>query len=613
MSSLQQDPICVLKFGSSVLRSEADLAGVVHGVYGEWRRGHRLIVVASAIGSTTDDLLAQARQLTAEPDPRDLAKLLATGESSSAALLNLALRRAGIPSRLIAPEDIGLTTEGGHLDAHPIGLHSSAIEREFERAPVLVLPGFISRRTDGDLALLGRGGSDLTAIFVAGKLAPLAAGTRCVLVKDVNGLFEWDPAETSQNTPRRFAQASYGDALELPGDVVQHKAIRMAREFGLHFEVGDLASIGSVGSVPQGKGQRPTSVGPAGSCFDLQERRRYTRLRVGIAGHGTVGAGVLEHLLRTPDDFEVVGVLVRDLERHRTALADTDTGTAAEERFEGLFTDDEQAFFARPLDVFVELVGGLQPASAWVRRALQSGIDVVTANKALMAAHGNDLRQVAQAARVALSCSASVGGAAPLLEAATRISRDAAVRGFEAVLNGTSNYLMEALARGTSFADALQDAQQRGYAEADPRLDLDGTDTRQKVELLARECFGADVKLRWGVNRGVTDVPASLFEAARCSRGTLRIVASCYLEESKDSQEAPCASVQVAPVVLPASHALAGVAGAGAGVVFDFVADGAQRAFVGGEGAGRWPTAEAVFADLLELRHASSRHVAGSP
>ncbi len=592
MSSLQDDPISVLKFGSSVLRSEADLPLVVHEIYSEWRRGRRVLVVASAFGSTTDDLLAQARQQSPRPTPRILAELLATGESTSASLLALALERAGVPTRLISPKSIGLRTEGGHLDAHPVGLDTDAIQTEFQKAPVLVLPGFISHRDDGQLALLGRGGSDMSAIFVAGRLGE---DTRCVLVKDVAGFFEWDPASSTEETPRRFAQISYGDALELSGDVVQHKAIRLARESGLSFEVGSVQSLSSSLCDPVFGETATTKVGPGPSRLCSSLAPHFTRLRVGIIGHGTVGAGVLQHLLKAPEDFDVVSVLVRDLAKHRNSA-----GSQCEE----LFTDDPERFFGHQLDVLVEVAGGVTPAREWVERGLTAGLDVVTANKALMAECGRELIARARAQKARLAYHAAVGGSAPLLETARRIASPT-IRGVEAVLNGTSNFILEGMGRGLSLGDALAQAQEHGYAEADPTLDLDGTDAAQKIELLARELYGSEVILRWGNRTRVADIPAALFEEARASHGVLRLVASCYLEEPASEDGTPgSVSVQLSAVNLPTSHPLSRVNGAGGGAVFDCGSE--EKVFVFGEGAGRWPTAEAVFADLLDLRRAAA-------
>ncbi len=583
-----------------MLRSVEDLPGAVHEIYGEWRRGNRIIAVVSALGSTTDDLLAQAKEFEEEPDGRNLAKLLATGETTSAALLALALERAGVPARLIEPSDIGLISEGGHLDAHPVGLDLSAIESELKEAPVLVLPGFISHRRDGDLALLGRGGSDLTAIFVAGRLRRSFDAVRCVLVKDVDGLFEWDPAGSAATPPRRFRRISYGDALELSGDVVQHKAIRLARESDLSFEVGSAASVAASGGGRSETISSPTRVGPETSVLSEQPQPRFTRLRVGIAGHGTVGAGVLQHLLAASEDFEVVGVLVRDLEKHRLAWGRSDAS------FQTLFTSDEDEFFSRPVDVFVELIGGHVPAKAWIERALESGIDVISANKAVLAKHANELQFVARSRNATLACSSAVGGAAPLLEAAKRLASEP-VRGFEAVLNGTSNHILESMSRNASLQEAVRIAQQRGFAEADPSLDLDGTDAAQKTALLARELFGADVVLRWGRQAAVQDVTCDLLQEARAAKCAVRLVASCYLEQDATELEPKRAFACLHPVLLPASHPLCHVNGAGAAVSFELQGSDLQRTVITGTGAGCWPTAESVFGDLLDLRHAPAR------
>ncbi len=603
MSSPSQQPISILKFGSSVLRSVQDLPHVVHGIYGEWRRGRQVIAVVSALGSTTDELLAQAKEQQTEPDPRNLAQLLATGEKTSAALLTLALERAGVPARLIGPGDIGLTSEGGHLDAHPVGLDANAVRRELESAPVLVLPGFVSHRADGDLALLGRGGSDLTAIHLAGCLGRSSDSVRCLLVKDVPGLFEWDPVGAYQ-APRRFKQISHGDALELSGDVVQHKAIRLARESGLSFEVGSMVCVGSDPDADRRRGTAPTLVGPQASIRTDRAFPLFTRLRVAIAGHGTVGAGVLRHLLDAAEDFEVAGVLVRDVEKHR--LHNAESAVLTGERFDDLFTDDEDEFFGRPFDVFIELAGGISPAKGWIERALDAGIDVVSANKAVLAQHGGELHFVARSRGARLSYSAAVGGAAPLLEAAQRLSNQP-LRGFEAVLNGTTNHVVEALAQGSDLEQAVQAAQEAGLAEADPTLDLNGTDASQKTELLAREVFGSDVLIRWGKQAPVEEITPELLREARHAQGTVRLVASCYLEDGPSGLGPKRAFACLHPVLLPESHALCPVGGAGAAVAFDPVDSGGPRVVIRGTGAGRWPTAEAVLGDLFDLRRSPCR------
>ena len=210
--------IIVLKFGSSVLRSEAYLPNAVHEIYRHWREGAQVIAVVSAFGDTTDQLTRRAETLCAEPDRSALATLLATGEAASSALLGLALNRSGISSRVLDPMQAGLRTMGSKLDADPIAVDAARLLAESRRA-VVVLPGFVGRGEQGDTTLLGRGGSDFSALFLAHHLR-----ANCILIKDVEGLYTSDPAgQTVRGS--RFEQASYETALRLGGSVVQHKAV----------------------------------------------------------------------------------------------------------------------------------------------------------------------------------------------------------------------------------------------------------------------------------------------------------------------------------------------------------------------------------------------------
>ena len=187
----ENNKIIVLKFGSSVLRNENDLPRAVHEIYRWWRQGAQVLVVASALGNTTDRLLRCAESVCAEPERSMLATLLATGEAASTALLGLALNQAGIAARVLDPVQAGLRTVGGTLDADLIAVDAGRLNRELQKA-VVVLPGFIGRGESGNTTLLGRGGSDLTALFLAHRL-----GGRCVLLKDVDGIYSSDPATAS--------------------------------------------------------------------------------------------------------------------------------------------------------------------------------------------------------------------------------------------------------------------------------------------------------------------------------------------------------------------------------------------------------------------------------
>ena len=564
--------ITILKFGSSVLRSESDLPLAVHEIYREWRAGHRVLAVVSAFGSTTDDLLKRAEQLGLPPRKEGLAALLATGETTSAALLTLALDRSGLPVTLLDPSQIGLVTQGDVLDADPVAVDAPFLVRELERS-IVVVPGFSGRDARGRLTLLGRGGSDLTALFLAREL-----GGSCRLLKDTDGLYSADPA--SARAPRRFAAARWETVLRVGGRVVQPKAVRFARDAGLEFEV----------AAPFPGGSTRVGPGPDRLAPPLPERRP---LRVALLGCGTVGGGVLARLLARPSLFRVTGVAVRDLGRVRTP--------AVPRR---LLTDDPAALLERDSDVVVELVGGRETARGLISWALHLGRHVVTANKALLAGELEDLAERARRRGASLRFSAGVGGALPALEAVRRAASTGRVRSIAGVLNGTCNFVLDRLAEGSSYLDAVSRAREAGYAEADPRLDLDGSDSAQKLSLLAREAFGETLPWEGIPRRGIDGLEeASVLDAARRGR-RVRLVALC-----ERSAEGLRASVE--PLELPPDHPLARPEDAGNALAIEL--EEGEILTLEARGAGRWPTTEAVMADLHDLAIESIRAVAEEP
>ncbi len=232
-------PLTVLKFGSSVLPSE-DQLGVAVREIAHWRgKGHRVIAVVSALGDTTDRLLEQTTAYrnggecreTAEPA---VAALLATGELTTVALLALAMGRAGVPAAVLDSASLCLATQGPILDSRAVTLGREPLLRGLARRGVVVVPGFLGRDDSAGWAqtsLLGRGGSDLTALFIAGELR----AEQCVLLKDVDGLYDSDPATNPD--ARRFASINYAHVLALDEGIVQHKAVRYARDSGVRFTV----------------------------------------------------------------------------------------------------------------------------------------------------------------------------------------------------------------------------------------------------------------------------------------------------------------------------------------------------------------------------------------
>jgi homoserine dehydrogenase len=269
-------PLTVLKFGGSVLRDESDLDLGVNEIerwIGAARNGEsgRVIAVVSAFGGTTDRLLADARRLSGaggggrsldDADPAALAMLLATGEFTTASMLGLALARRGIAAKVLGPAAVSLRTEGGGSDANPTAIDAAALHKALSAATVAVVPGFIALDPHGHLSLLGRGGSDLTALFLAAELN----AERCRLMKDVDGVYDRDPnAKANAGTARRYRSLHWDEALTLDGGIVQHKAVRLARSRGLAFEVGswgreDFTTVCGEASVLFEQSIRPAPV-----------------------------------------------------------------------------------------------------------------------------------------------------------------------------------------------------------------------------------------------------------------------------------------------------------------------------------------------------------------
>lgn len=227
--------LTVLKFGSSVLPTEEHLPVAVREIQHWVTRGHRVIAVVSALGDATDRLLAHANRYGTYETPADeasTAALLATGEANTVALLGLALAKAGTPASVLDAAAIGLRTEGPLLDSRAVSIDRGAVQRAFARRSVIVVPGFLGRDEHGQTTLLGRGGSDLTALFLAGELF----AEQCVLLKDVDGLYDRDPSEDPAGA-RRYLRANYEQVLSLTGGIVQHKAVRYARDRRTQFTV----------------------------------------------------------------------------------------------------------------------------------------------------------------------------------------------------------------------------------------------------------------------------------------------------------------------------------------------------------------------------------------
>jgi homoserine dehydrogenase len=225
--------LTVLKFGSSILRTENEIGFLVEEIRRWSSEESRVIAVVSAIGKTTDRLMNLAVRYGENFNQEGAATLTSTGELASAALLTLALCKAGIAVTILDPARLRLLATGPLLNAELSQVDELAVRLALAQFSVAVVPGFMARSADGRTALLGRGGSDLTALFLAHRLK---AG-RCRLIKDVDGLYESDPNAKGASEPRRYRNIHWQDALRLKAAVVQHKAIRYAARQGQAFEV----------------------------------------------------------------------------------------------------------------------------------------------------------------------------------------------------------------------------------------------------------------------------------------------------------------------------------------------------------------------------------------
>jgi homoserine dehydrogenase len=381
-------------------------------------------------------------------------------------------------------------------------------------------------------------------------------------------LYEADPKDPGVPT-RLFSRAGYATTRVLGGGLVQPRALKFAEA---HHQVFSITGTGHdsgtlVGNFDDELSDLPGSVG---------------RLQVALLGCGTVGAGVYERLTALPNLFEVVGVVNLDPKK---ALASGVDGRH--------LVQDAKHLIEKDCDVVIELIGGTEPARTFVEHALRLKRHVVTANKALMAATGIQLQELASDNGVTLRYSAAVGGALPALEAVALAQESDKTASIKGIINGTCNFICDQLESGVDFDDAVAKAQAAGFAEADPTLDLDGTDAAQKLVLLVRKAFGIDLPFSEIDRVGIDALSPAILRQANAAERTVRLIAEC--RRSGDSIRAT-----VRPIELPVSHPFVQIRGAENCLLIETVSG--RRTLLTGRGAGRYPTSESVLADLFDIR-----------
>ncbi|QGK71191.1 homoserine dehydrogenase [Allosaccharopolyspora coralli] len=316
-------------------------------------------------------------------------------------------------------------------------------------------------------------------------------------------------------------------------------------------------------------------------------------VRVALLGCGTVGTEVLRLLRERPAEFaartgapvEVTGVAVRRPHKHPDVP-------------EHLITTDAHALVEGDVDLVVELVGGIEPARSLLLAALRSGKSVVTANKALLAEYGSELFAAADESGVDIYFEASVAGAIPLLRPLRESLAGDRINRVMGIVNGTTNYILSAMdASGSTYSEALEEAGELGYAEADPTADVDGFDAAAKAAILASLAFHTRVTATDVHREGIAGVSAGDIAAAQGLDRSVKLLSICERVVDDDGTEA--VSARVHPAMIPKSHPLAGVNGAFNAVFVE--AESAGQLMFYGQGAGGSPTASAVLGDLVAV------------
>jgi len=316
------------------------------------------------------------------------------------------------------------------------------------------------------------------------------------------------------------------------------------------------------------------------------------RINIGLLGCGTVGRGFVDLLGRERErirgrdgvDIAVKRILVRDADKPRPGINPSLLSTSAID-----ILDDG-------CDIIVELVGGVHSAGAFVRRALANGRHVVTANKALLADSGRELFATAERMNVRLGFEASVCGGIPIVRALRHGLAGDRIESISGILNGTCNYILTRMEQDDlEFEAALRLAQERGFAESDPALDVGGDDAAQKLRILGELAFGPrHVNMRV---HGIADVTHAEVEQARARRCVVRHVATAR-------RVAGGIEMRVERRELPEFHPLAAIRDENNGVVIRGRAVG--ELMFQGKGAGSLPTAAAVLSDVIEIANLSS-------
>jgi homoserine dehydrogenase len=313
-------------------------------------------------------------------------------------------------------------------------------------------------------------------------------------------------------------------------------------------------------------------------------------IHVGIIGFGTVGKGLAYALLHQKERLAQKTGISFTL----TSIADLAVQTLPEEFSDVRLTGNASNILTDPnIDIVVELIGGMEPAKSFILKAIANGKHVVTANKALLSVHGQEIFRAAAEKNVEVGFEASVGGGIPVIKALKEGLVANRINYIEGIMNGTANYILSQMTdHGTPFAEVLQEAQRLGYAEADPTYDIEGIDTAHKLAILMTIAYGRSVQLSDITVEGISSIEPIDIRFAK--KFGFRIKLLAISRNHGDSVEA-----RVHPTMVPESNMLATINGAYNGIQFQ--GDTVGDVLLYGQGAGMMPTGSAVAADVVDI------------
>ena len=308
------------------------------------------------------------------------------------------------------------------------------------------------------------------------------------------------------------------------------------------------------------------------------------KIKIGLIGLGTVGSGVFK-TLQSFDNVEVKSIAVRNINKKRN-IKGLD---------ESIVTDDAHKIVNDPeIDIVAELVGGLEPAFDLIATAIKNGKHIVTANKELLAKRGEELFKIAEEYNRVILYEAAIAGGIPIIMPIKTILAGNKINHIEAIVNGTTNYILTKMdVQGAQYSDVLKEAQELGYAEADPTGDVEGFDAAYKIATLASITFNKRIKIENVYREGITKIRAEDMKAANDLGYKIKLIASAHMDDNEN------VDVRVHPMLVSKKSTLAHI---------DYVTNAVSLSghpigsvTLSGPGAGEFPTASSVVGDILAI------------